>query len=116
GDAALDAEALVGERRGTALEAVSSVRGRWQWLLDHLDLPLAEAEKHFDRFGIRAGPLRNRAPAATLFHRLQDYSVRASWKTELRPQLAGIFDGGVYRPVLEELETIQRRVLRSRLL
>ena len=115
GDAALDAEALVGERRGAALEAVSNVRGRWQWLLDHLDLPLAEAEKHFDRLGIRAGPLRNRAPAATLFHRLQDYSVRASWKTELRPQLTGIFDGVVYRPVLEEVATIQRRVLRSRL-
>ena len=115
GDAALDAEALVGERRVAALDAVNSVRHRWQWLLDHLDLPLAEAEAHFHRFSIRAGPLRNQAPAVTLFHRLQDYSLRASWKTELRPQLTGIFEGVVYRPVLEEITAIHRRVLRSRL-
>ncbi|MBP6709240.1 MAG: DUF3683 domain-containing protein, partial [Candidatus Accumulibacter sp.] len=98
GDSDLDTEVLIGDRQAAALEAVAGVRARWQWLLDHLDLPLAQAEEHFATFGIVAGTLRNRAVTPTLFHRLQDYSLRVSWKSELRPQLEDIFDGVVYRP------------------
>jgi FAD/FMN-containing dehydrogenase len=51
----------------------------------------------------------------TLFHRLQDYSLRVSWKSELKPQLEDIFDGVVYRPVLERIAAIHQETLRSRL-
>jgi hypothetical protein len=61
-----------------------------------------------------AGELTNRADNPTLFHRLQDYSVRTSWKQELKARLAKIFDGGVYRPILERIEAIHKEVLRGR--
>jgi hypothetical protein len=41
--------------------------------------------------------------------------VRVSWKRELKPLLEEIFDGAMYRPILERIEAIhQKPVLRSR--
>ncbi|MGA9394514.1 MAG: FAD-binding and (Fe-S)-binding domain-containing protein, partial [Azonexus sp.] len=114
GDANLDKDVLIGDRRQAALEYVAAIRRRWAWLLENLDLPLAEAEARFAEFGIQAGEMSNKAGVPRLFHRLQDYSVRTSWKQELRPRLAKIFDGGVYRPIVERIEAIHKDVLRSR--
>ncbi|MDX9707720.1 MAG: FAD-binding oxidoreductase, partial [Azospira sp.] len=114
GDAEVGKDVFIGDFRQSALERVAGVRRRWQWLLDNLDTPLAEAEKHFADLGIEAGPLSNRAADPTLFHRLQDYSIRTSWKTELRADLAELFDGTVFRPVLERIEAIHKEVLRGR--
>ncbi|NTV12142.1 MAG: FAD-binding oxidoreductase, partial [Zoogloea sp.] len=114
GDANLSKDLLIGDRRQAALELVASVRGRWQWLLDHLDTPLPEAELQFPAYGVQAGPLTNRADHPRLFHRLQDYSVRTSWKKELKKPLGGIFDGNMFRPVLERLEQIHKQTLRGR--
>src|SRR5574343_30713 len=114
GDANLDKEVLIGDRRQAALDYVEAVRLRWAWLLDNLDLPLAEAEARFAEFGVVAGELTNKAADPTLFHRLQDYSVRTSWKQELHARLAKIFDGGVYRPIIERVEAIHKEVLRGR--
>ncbi len=113
-DASLDSDVLIGDCRQAGLEAVETARRRWQWLLDHLDLPLAEAEAQFAKFGIAAGELTNKATVARLFHRLQDYSVRVSWKNELRPQLARIFDGNAFSKVLERIDAIHKETLRSR--
>jgi len=87
GDTTLSKEELIGDRRAQALEAVAAVRARWQNYLDQLD---------------------------EFFPRLQDYSLRVSWKTELKPQLDAIFDGGVYRPVLEAITALHKEVLRGR--
>ncbi len=114
GDANLDKEVLLGDRRQAALEYVEAVRLRWEWLLDNLDLPLAEAELRFADYGVVAGELTNKAANPKLFHRLQDYSVRTSWKQELKARLTKIFDGAVYRPVIERVEAIHKDVLRSR--
>ncbi|CAB1370346.1 DUF3683 domain-containing protein [Denitratisoma oestradiolicum] len=114
GDAALDKDVLLGDRRERALEHVAAVRRRWQWLLDNLDLNLAQAEVRFTEFGIEAGPLSNTASQPTLFHRLQDYSVRVSWKRELKQPLETLFDGGIYRPIQERMEALQKEVLRGR--
>jgi FAD/FMN-containing dehydrogenase/Fe-S oxidoreductase len=114
GDANLDNALLIGDQRQAAQEAISAVRTRWQWLLDHLDLPLSEAESQFVTLGIEAGPFTNKALNSSLFHRLQDYSVRVSWKSELKPQLQTIFDGVVFRRVLERIEAIQKENLRGR--
>ncbi len=114
GDAEVGKDELIGDRRQAALDYVQSVRRRWQWLLDHLDTPLADAEAQFADYGIAAGELSNRAANPTLFHRLQDYSIRTSWKNELKPRLSKIFDGTVFRPVLERIEAIHKEVLRGR--
>ncbi len=114
GDTTLDTDVLIGDRRQAALDYVEAVRLRWEWLLENLDLPLAEAESRFASYGVVAGELTNRAENPTLFHRLQDYSVRTSWKQELHVRLAKIFDGGVYRPIIERIEAIHKEVLRGR--
>ncbi|MDD3353395.1 DUF3683 domain-containing protein [Zoogloea sp.] len=114
GDATISRDELIGERRKDALAYVASVRRRWQWLLDNLDLPLAEAEPHFAEYGVVAGELSNRAANPRLFHRLQDYSVRTGWKTELKPRLDKIFDGQLFGPVREEIKRLHKQVLRGR--
>jgi FAD/FMN-containing dehydrogenase/Fe-S oxidoreductase len=114
GDANVDADELLGDRRAQALQQVGAMRGRWQWLLDNLDQPLARAEPLLLSLGVEIGRLVNRAERPTLFHRLQDYSVRVSWKRELKPVLDEIFDGAMYRPVIDRIEAIRKDVLRGR--
>jgi FAD/FMN-containing dehydrogenase/Fe-S oxidoreductase len=110
----VDRQELIGERRARALERVARVRERWQWLLDNLDLPLADAEARFAELGIEAGELLNRADHPALFHRLQDHSVRASWKRELHARLLEIFEGDSFRPVVERIEALHKDILRGR--
>ncbi|HEY3048336.1 MAG TPA: FAD-binding oxidoreductase, partial [Polaromonas sp.] len=50
----------------------------------------------------------------TLFPQLQDHSLRASWKTQLRAPLQAIFTGGAFLPILEECNAIHKRVLKGR--
>ena len=114
GDANLDNAVLIGDQRQAACDVIAAVRSRWQWLLDNLDQALALAEHEFADQGIIASPLTNKAGQVTLFHRLQDHSVRASWKTELKPLLETIFDGSVFRPVIERIEAIHKETLRGR--
>ncbi|MFN4324425.1 MAG: DUF3683 domain-containing protein [Azonexus sp.] len=114
GDANVDKDVLIGDRRQAALDYVASVRRRWAWLLANLDLPLAEAEAQFAEYGVVAGELTNKAANPVLFHRLQDYSVRTSWKQELKARLTKIFDGTVYRPIIERIEAIHKEILRGR--
>ncbi|WP_371324048.1 DUF3683 domain-containing protein [Dechloromonas sp. ZY10] len=114
GDANVDKQVLIGDRRQAALDYVAAVRRRWSWLLENLDLPLAEAEAQFAEYGVVAGELSNKAAHPRLFHRLQDFSVRTSWKQELKARLSKIFDGTLYRPILERVEAIHKEVLRGR--
>ena len=113
-DADLDRTILIGDRRQAAQEVIAGVRERWQWLLDHLDTPLPQAEAEFSARGILAAPLTNKADQPVLFHRLQDHSLRASWKTELKPLLEEIFDGPLFRPVLERIVGLHQETLRGR--
>ena len=55
-----------------------------------------------------------RGEGVTIFHRLQDYSLRVSWKRELKPQLEDIFDGVLFAPVLVRIDDIHREILRGR--
>jgi FAD/FMN-containing dehydrogenase/Fe-S oxidoreductase len=87
GDANLDAELLLGDKREQALELVAEVRAGWQGLLDNLD-------QHF--------------------HELQDYRLRVSWKSELKAPLEVIFDGNDFRPVTAAIDGIHKEILRGR--
>jgi FAD/FMN-containing dehydrogenase/Fe-S oxidoreductase len=105
---------LLGNRRTRALRAITKVRERWQWLHNNLDLSLQQAELHFEEHGITVGELTNRTEHPTVFHRLQDHSVRVSWKQELLPNLQEIFEGDNFRLILEKIATVHKEVLRSR--
>ncbi len=87
GDANLEHELLLGDRREQALELVAEVRAGWQALLDGLD-------QHF--------------------REMQDYRLRVSWKTELKAPLQAIFDGSNFSPVLTGIDGIHKEVLRGR--
>jgi FAD/FMN-containing dehydrogenase/Fe-S oxidoreductase len=58
-----------------------------------------------------AGWLRDIEP---LFAQLQDHSLRASWKTQLRQPLQQIFSGAAFEPILNECTAIHQRVLKGR--
>lgn len=49
-----------------------------------------------------------------LFAQLQDHSLRASWKTQLRLPLQQIFSGVAFEPILKECAAIHQRVLKGR--
>jgi FAD/FMN-containing dehydrogenase/Fe-S oxidoreductase len=54
------------------------------------------------------------AGVETLFPELQDHTLRASWKTQLRAPLQNIFTGGTFEPILLECNAIHQRVLKGR--
>jgi Fe-S oxidoreductase len=49
-----------------------------------------------------------------LFASLQDHSLRASWKTQIRAQLQNIFTGAKFQPILDECNAIHQRILKGR--
>ncbi len=49
-----------------------------------------------------------------LFIQLQDHSLRASWKTQIRQPLQQIFSGAAFEPILKECNAIHQRVLKGR--
>jgi len=87
GDANLDRDVLLGDRRERALALLAEVRTRWQGYLDGI---------------------------AAHFPALQDHSLRVSWKLELKPQLEEVFTGPAFRPVLERIEALHKQVLKGR--
>ncbi len=114
-----DAE-LLSERLGAAHEIVAATRARWRFLLDCIDEPLAQLREEFGRVGLEShlAELDARSAAGThqtLFHMLQDRTIRVSWKAELRAPLAQIFTGHTFAPVLEAIHATHQRVLRSRI-
>jgi FAD/FMN-containing dehydrogenase/heterodisulfide reductase subunit C len=58
-----------------------------------------------------AGWLRDVVP---LFGQLQDHSLRASWKTQIRQPLQNIFSGAAFEPILKTCNAIHQRVLKGR--
>jgi Fe-S oxidoreductase len=48
------------------------------------------------------------------FLALQDHSLRASWKTQIRAPLGNIFAGGAFQAIMEECFSVHKRVLKGR--
>ncbi len=78
---------ILGDRVQQALELTARVGARWSEWLTQMD---------------------------THFSDLQNYSLRASWKTEVRAELRIIFGGLAFEPILNELEAIHKNILRKR--
>jgi FAD/FMN-containing dehydrogenase/Fe-S oxidoreductase len=112
-------EESLDERRRRAVENLMLVRARWCWVLEHLDMPLSEALAGLSAHGLSAlePALKARLasqPDARLFDVVQDRTLRISWKDEVRSDLAGVFGGTDFAPVMTEMQTIHDRVLKSR--
>jgi FAD/FMN-containing dehydrogenase/Fe-S oxidoreductase len=84
---AIPSAELLEDRVAQALTLIGSVRTQWQDWLDQVD---------------------------PLFSQLQDHSLRASWKAQLRTPLANIFAGSSFEPIMQECVAIHQRVLKGR--
>jgi FAD/FMN-containing dehydrogenase/Fe-S oxidoreductase len=112
-------EEWLAERTAAALEMISRVRGRWDWVLTHLDQPLRDLDEDLVRHGLEAllPAVEQRLlinPDATLFDIVQDRTLRVSWKVEVLKHLEDMFGGAHLAPVLTELKAVHARVLKSR--
>jgi FAD/FMN-containing dehydrogenase/Fe-S oxidoreductase len=110
---------LLEDRVQQALDLLAKVRTRWEFLRDKLDLSLREAQHYLVGLGYEglAEKFADRAdaqPDATVFHITQDRTIRVSWKQEIRVELRQIFNGGEFKPILEEAQAIHKKVLRGR--
>ncbi len=107
--------------REQSLELVAAVHARWAFLLEHIDTPLSQLLPSLAEPLLGGGhgqtaamQMLHRAPRATLFHLLQDHSLRASWKLELRKPLHTLLAGAAFAPLRAELDTLHKRVLKGR--
>jgi FAD/FMN-containing dehydrogenase/Fe-S oxidoreductase len=78
---------LLEDRVSQALSLVREVRNLWRGWLEQVE---------------------------PLFAQLQDHSLRASWKTQLRMPLQAVFNGAAFQPILDECTAIHARVLKGR--
>jgi len=78
---------LLEDRVGQALSVLRDVRDLWQNWLQRVD---------------------------ELFPQLQDHTLRASWKTQIRDPFQDIFTGEAFQPILSECNAIHQRVLKGR--
>ncbi|MGF6600468.1 FAD/FMN-containing dehydrogenase/Fe-S oxidoreductase [Paraburkholderia sp. GAS448] len=110
---------LLEDRVQQALDLLKNVRARWEFLRDKLDLSLREAQHYLVQLGYEALAEKfadrvDAQPEATVFHVTQDRTVRVSWKQEIRAELRQIFNGGEFKPILDEAQAIHKQVLRGR--
>jgi len=78
---------ILGDRVQQALELITRVRTEWsEWL--------TQMDRHFPQ--------------------LQNYTLRASWKEQVRSELRIVFGGLAFEPILNELEAIHKKILRKR--
>jgi len=86
---------LLEDRVQQALALLRDVRSLWQLWLHDLDA---------------VGPQTGRS----YFVDLQDHTLRASWKTQIRAPLQDIFAGSALKPIVDECIRIHKEVLRGR--
>ncbi|CAN7198587.1 glycolate oxidase, subunit GlcD [compost metagenome] len=110
---------LLEDRVQHALTLLREIRARWRYLQDHMDVPLAQAKASLIGHGLgllgqEFEARLHQQPDATVFHLLQDRTIRVSWKNEIRAELRKIFNGGEFKPILDEAQKIHKQVLRGR--
>lgn len=112
-------EEILGDRVVQAQTLIEQTHARWSYVLTNLDMPLAQAKDQLVQLGyeklaeVFAERLQQQ-PDATVFHIVQDRTIRISWKAEVRATLRKIFTGAAFKPILEQCEAIHKKVLRSR--
>ena len=111
-------EEMLSDRSRQAVIMLDRIRQRWQWVLQHLDLPLADCIHPLQVHGLEhlvpIAQERSSTPGARLFDIVQDRTLRISWKAEVKSELERFFGGADYAPILAELQATHDRVLKSR--
>jgi FAD/FMN-containing dehydrogenase/Fe-S oxidoreductase len=79
-----------------------------EWLEDRVQQALVLVR---EVRALGAGWLAN---VETHFPELQDHTLRASWKTQIRQPLQQIFSGVAFDPILAECNALHKRVLKGR--
>ncbi len=89
GDDAMDIPSaeLLEDRVAQAMTLVKDVRTLWAGWLNDIDAKFLE---------------------------LQDHTLRASWKTQIRAPLDNIFAGGAFKAIMQECQAIHKQVLKGR--
>lgn len=87
---------LLEDRVQQALQLLREVRMLWSGWLQGLD------------------SIADGADARSFFELIQDTTLRASWKTQIRKPLQAIFSGAALSPIVEECNRIHKEVLRGR--
>jgi FAD/FMN-containing dehydrogenase/Fe-S oxidoreductase len=110
-----DAE-LLGSRVQDAKKLLTDVRARWEWLRDNLDRPSSESLDVSSKLNPQTttSDYQLATSDCTVFEALQNHTIRASWKQELREKLRHIFSGSTYQPVLDRCTAIHQQVLKGR--
>jgi FAD/FMN-containing dehydrogenase/Fe-S oxidoreductase len=108
----LDAESghILDARFENAQETVSSVRHRWQVLLDHLD---DAAIQHHDV--LRAAEQNKLRTGDTINSAMLRRDIRVSYRSEIEQPLKQIFSGHDMIAIQTKLDAIHKEVLSSRL-
>ncbi|HEY9026648.1 MAG TPA: FAD-binding and (Fe-S)-binding domain-containing protein, partial [Burkholderiaceae bacterium] len=96
---AIPSAEILGDRAARALALIAGVRALWQGWMTGLDV---------------VQPAVGDEPARTFFERIQDVTLRASWKTQVLAPLQQIFAGAEFVPIIEECRRIHKDVLRGR--
>ena len=94
--AAIPSAELLEDRVQQALALLGDVRTQWRGWLAGLDRP-----SHDD-------------PSRSAFEMLQDHTLRASWKTQIRAPLQSIFAGAPFTAILDACQRLHGEVLRGR--
>ncbi len=108
GEESLSAAEVLDTRIDNALALCRECRDRWTWLLEHLDDSVSALDTS------PLPPVSGLERDGTVFRCLQDYSLRVSWKQEVRAPLMQIFDGRTFDAVRAEIDAVHKRVLKSR--
>ena len=106
----LAAQDLLGNRPEAARSLCRAARERWQWLLDHLDEPVAR----WVAFQSGRGETGPAPDGGSVFRALQEHALRASWKQEVREPLMQLFDGRPFQRIRDEVDALHRQVLKGR--
>ncbi|QTN23942.1 FAD/FMN-binding oxidoreductase [Rhizobacter sp. AJA081-3] len=86
---------LLEDRVQQALVVLRDVRALWLHWMAQLDLVQADTGR-------------------TIFTDLQDHTLRASWKTQIRAPLSSIFAGAALEPIVDACQKIHGQVLKGR--
>ncbi|MBC7603597.1 MAG: FAD-binding oxidoreductase, partial [Ramlibacter sp.] len=86
---------LLEDRVQQARAVIRDVGAEWQHWLANLDVKMPNATR-------------------TYFEELQDHTLRASWKTQIRAPLQSIFAGAALTPIVDECQKIHGQVLKGR--
>ena len=96
--------AMVKSKQAVSLQLIQDLRARWSLILNSLDAKVTA-------LGALGEP---HAKYENVFRAVQSYDLRISWKRELKRPMAEIFAGREYQKILNELDTIHKKVLKSR--